>query len=109
VGFYPTSANPDTANLLNFFFDADRDYWRDDLISKARKAGDLEFDVAKRADIYLPALNRVNEKAYIYPVSELPLVWAHSKDVKVLRNPLSAGESRLGDYAWSDFKPKEYK
>jgi len=109
VGFYPTSANPDTGNLLNFFFDADRDYWRDDEIIAARKAGELEFDPAKRADIYLPALNKINEKAYIYPISELPLVWAHSKDVKILRNPLSAGESRLGDYAWSDFKPKEYK
>ena len=109
VGFYPTSANPDTSNLLNFFFDADRDYWRDEQIIKARKDGDLEFDVAKRADIYLPALNRVNEKAYVYPISELPLVWAHGKDAKVLRNPLSAGESRLGDHAWADFKPKEYK
>ena len=109
VGFYPTSANPDTSNLLNFFFDADRDYWRDDELIKARRDGDLEFDVTKRAEIYRPALNRVNEKAYIYPISELPLVWAHGKDAKVFRNPLSAGESRLGDHAWADFKPKEYK
>ena len=109
VGSYPTTANPDTANLLNFFFDADRDYWKDDEIAKIRAAGDLEFDLAKRTQLYVPALNKVNEKAYIDPLSELPIVWAHTKDVQVMRNPMSAGETRLGDYAWADYKPKEYK
>jgi hypothetical protein len=54
--------------------------------------------------MYTPALNRINEKAYIYPLFEQPMVWAHSKDVKLLKQPLSAADPRLGDYAWSDYK-----
>jgi hypothetical protein len=37
-------------------------------------------------------------------MSELPLLFVSNKDVKVLNNPLSAAESRLGDYAWADYK-----
>ncbi|MCD6073634.1 MAG: hypothetical protein K0Q70_517 [Rhodospirillales bacterium] len=104
VGYYPTAAQPDMANLLDFFFGADRDYWKDDFIHDIAAKGNLEFDLAKRTALYTPALNRINEKAYIYPVSELPLLFVSTKDVKVLSNPLSAAESRLGDYAWADYK-----
>jgi peptide/nickel transport system substrate-binding protein len=104
MGYYPTSAQPDDANILDFFFNQDRDYWQDASIHKAMEEGNLEFDTAKRTKIYVPANNRVNEKAYILPISELPLVFASNKDVKVLYNTLSAAESRLGDYAWSDYK-----
>ena len=44
--------------------------------------------------------------AYILPVSEKPIVWVHTDDVKVMRNNMSTFESRLGDYAWSDYKEK---
>jgi peptide/nickel transport system substrate-binding protein len=104
VGYYPTAAQPDMANLLDFFFGADRDYWKDDFIHDIAAKGNLEFDVAKRTALYTPALNRINEKAYIHPISELPLLFVSKKDVKVLSNPVSAAESRLGDYAWSDYK-----
>jgi hypothetical protein len=30
----------------------------------------------------------------------------HTDNVKIMRNQLSTGESRLGDYAWSDYKGK---
>ena len=104
VGFYPTAAQPDVANLLDFFFGADRDYWQDPSIAKAAAEGNLEFDLAKRTQIYIPTLNRINEKAYIFPISELPLLFVSTKDVKVLSNPVSSAESRLGDYAWADYK-----
>jgi peptide/nickel transport system substrate-binding protein len=104
VGYYPTASQPDTANLLDFFFAANRDYWKDPLIHKASDAGNREFDLAKRTKIYTPALDRINEKAYIFPISELPLLFVGTKDTKVLDNTLSTAESRLGDYAWSDYK-----
>ncbi len=109
TGFYPTSANPDTSNILSFFFGQDRDYWQDKMITDAFKQGETEFDIAKRTKIYTPALDRVNDKAYIFPISEMPVNWAHTKDVKVMPNPLSTGESRVGDFAWTDYKPKDYK
>jgi peptide/nickel transport system substrate-binding protein len=98
---YPTSAEPDANNILDFFFSGDRDYWKDPLIHKAMKDGETEFDPEKRAEIYRAALDRINEQAYILPVAELPTVWAHSKDVRIDRNPLSAAESRLGDWLWN--------
>ena len=104
VGYYPTAAQPDMANLLDFFFGADRDYWKDDKITEIFQKGNVEFDLAKRTALYTPALNIINQKAYIYPISELPLLFVGNKDVKVLSNPVSAAESRLGDYAWADYK-----
>jgi peptide/nickel transport system substrate-binding protein len=104
VGYYPTSTQPDVANLLDFFFGQDRDYWQDDSIHKAMDAGNTEFDTAKRTKLYTASLNKINEKAYILPVSELPLLFASTKEVKVLNNNQSSAESRLGDYAWSDYK-----
>lgn len=104
TGLYPTSSNPDTDNLLEFFFGADRDYWRDSSIAKASTDGQKEFDLAKRTKLYVPALDRINEKAYIYPLAEQPMVWAHTKDIKLLKNKLSASDPRLGDYAWADHK-----
>ena len=36
--------------------------------------GSTEFDLAKRTKIYQPALDQVNKRAYILPVSEKPIV-----------------------------------
>ena len=69
-------------------------------ILKIQQMANQEFDDAKRGKDYLPALNRVNEKAYIFPVSELPIVWAHNKDVFVKPNPLTKAVPILGDYGW---------
>lgn len=109
VGAYPTGVGPDTSSMLSLFFGQDRNYWQDQSISDAWTKGESELDQAKRTALYTPALNRINEKAYILPISEMPMVWAHSKDVKILPNPISTSDPKLGDYAWSDYKPKEYK
>ncbi len=102
TGFYPTTALPDVENILDFFFGGNRDYWQDKEIHQAADAGESEFDLAKRTKLYTPALDRVNQHAYILPISELPIAWAHTKDVKLLPNPMSRGETRLGDFAWAD-------
>jgi peptide/nickel transport system substrate-binding protein len=109
MGTYPTGVGPDVGNTLKLFFNGTRDYWRDPVINNAWQTGETEFDLAKRTKLYVPALNAINEKAYFLPISELPVLWAHSKDVKVLSNPLSTADPKLGDYAWSDFVPKEYR
>jgi peptide/nickel transport system substrate-binding protein len=98
---YPTAAEPDAGNVFDFFFNGDRDYWKDPEIHQAIADGLAEFDPEKRTAIYTKALNRVNELVYIVPLAELPTVWAHSKDVRVSENPLSAVETRLGDWSWN--------
>ena len=100
VGNYPTGTHPDMATMWDFFFAGNRDYWKDSFIDKVYADGNQEFDDAKRAALYTPALNRVNEKAYILPISEMPMLWAHSKDVTVSENTLSASSPVLGDFAF---------
>ena len=100
LGKYPTAAQPDTENLLNFFFGANRDYYKDPLINGAAKKGATEFNVAKRAAIYTPALDQVNKMSFIYPLTEVPVVFAHTKDVEIKPNLQSSGEIRVGDFFW---------
>ena len=100
TGFYPAGTHPDAQVMLSFFFESNRDYWKDPVIAKAASDGEREFDDAKRGKLYTAALDRVNQAAYILPVSELPIVWAHNKDVFIKANPLTKAVPILGDYGW---------
>ena len=100
TGFFPAGTHPDLAVIMDFFFGANRDYWKDDNIHNIIDKGGTEFDDAKRANLYMPALARINKQAYILPISELPIVWAHNKDIFVKKNSLSAAVPILGDYGW---------
>jgi len=100
VGNYPTGTHPDMVTLWDFFFTGSRDYWKDDFINKIAASGDLEFDDAKRAALYTPALDRINEKAYIFPISEMPMLWAHNKDIVVTPNAIADSYPIVGDFAW---------
>jgi peptide/nickel transport system substrate-binding protein len=97
---YPTFAQPTMDNILNHFFEGGRDYANDPVIEAAAKAGYGETDTPKRTAIYQKAIDRVNEMAYVYPFSEQPTVYAHSKDVKIEPNQFSLSEVRLGDFFW---------
>jgi peptide/nickel transport system substrate-binding protein len=100
VNTYPTYTHPDMATLWDFFFNGERDYWHDPFIEKTMTDGNLEFDDAKRTALYTPALDLINRKAYILPISEMPMLWAHQKDVVVMPDTLSASSPVLGDFAW---------
>ena len=65
-----------------------------------RKAGSTGFDLKERTRTYVAALNRVNEMAYVFPISELPNVYVHTKEIEIKPNLISAGETRLGDFFW---------
>ena len=97
---YNTFAQPTMDNILNHFFEGGRDYVNDPIIAAATKAGYGETDLVKRTAIYRTAIDRVNEMAYVYPFSEQPTVYAHSKDVKIEPNQFSLSEVRLGDFFW---------
>ena len=100
IGFNPAGTHPDAAQILDFFFGADRDYWKDPMILKNIELGEAEFDDKKRTQLYTPILDKVNTDAYIFPISELPIVWAHHKDIVLKLNPLSNSLPMLGDYGW---------
>ena len=62
----------------------------------------LEFDEAKRIKIYQKLIDQVNRKNYILPVADLPMVFVHAKDVRVVDDPLSPITTEVRDYAWSN-------
>ena len=97
---YPTFAQPNTSNLMNFFFSGNRDYSKDPIIQKARKMGGSELDAKKRAAIYQKAMDQVNNQSYILPFVEQPNVYAHSANVTIKSGLTSKTETRLTDYFW---------
>ena len=101
LGKYPTSAQPDVENIFDFFFGADRDYYKDPLTHEVQAKGPMEFDDAKRAAVYAPAIDRVNQKAYIFPISEVPTVYVHTKEIHIKPSMFSAGEIRPDDFFWN--------
>ena len=97
---YPTFAQPNTANLMNFFFGANRDYSKDPVIQAARKAGLGEMDLEKRKAIYQKAMDQVNNQSYIYPLGEQPNVFVHINKVEIRPGAFSSTETRPTDYFW---------
>ena len=97
---YPTFAQPNTANLMNFFFGSNRDYSKDPVIQSARKAGLGEMDLKKRTAIYQKAMDQVNKMSYIYPFGEQPNVYVHAKSVEIKKGLFSSTETRPTDYFW---------
>ena len=106
MGFYPTSAQPEAGNIMDFFFGQDRDYYRDDILLKAMNEGPAEFDEKKRQAMYRTAVDRVNEMNYIVPFSSLPTAYAMSKDVDIAPDVFSYTAVYLNDLVWADYKGK---
>ena len=105
-GFYPTAAQPDMANIVDFFFGADRDYYKDATIHEAATQGLVTFDDKLRPNVYQRITDRVNEMSYIHPFSSLPTAYAMSKDVKIMPDAFSYTAVYVNDLVWSDYTGK---
>jgi peptide/nickel transport system substrate-binding protein len=102
VGYRPVNARPDMDDLMDFFFNGNRDYWSDPVLKEAQKAGATEFDEEKRAEIYRRAIDQVNRMNYILPLADLPIVFVHTKDVRIGEDPLSPLNNHIRDYYWNN-------
>ena len=100
MGVRPTGSYPEVLAVFDSFFIEKRDYWRDPVILAAWKAAEGEMDADKRAAIVKPALDRMNEEAYVLPIASVPTVFVHRKNVKVERNLTSASDSNVEDFFW---------
>jgi peptide/nickel transport system substrate-binding protein len=98
---FSTGSNPDAGNIFSVLFgDAVMPYYKDDVIIDAMKRGEAEFDTNKRNLIYQRAFDRINEMHYHMPISSVPTVFVHSKDVKIKQGTLSADKIYLTDMEW---------
>jgi ABC-type transport system substrate-binding protein len=99
---FPTGSYPDSGNVFSVLFTGPAmKYFNDDVIADAMAKGEAEFDPEKRTEIYARAYNRINEINYHLPISSVPTVYVHSKDVRIKTNSLSAGENYIIDYVWN--------
>jgi len=99
---FPTGSYPDAGNIFSVLFTGPAmKYFNDPVIADAMVKGEAEFDIEKRTEIYKKAFDRINEMHYHLPISSVPTVYVHGKDVKVNSNTLSAGETYVVDYAWN--------
>jgi peptide/nickel transport system substrate-binding protein len=101
IGSRPTASLPDILFAMDSYFNPRRDYWRDDAILAAYKASAVEIDDAKRTALLRPVLDRINEQAYVLPISSLPFTFVHSKDVRVERNLGRAAFITVADFFWN--------
>ncbi len=46
-------------------------------------------------------VDRVNSQHYILPITSIPSVYAHTKDVKLVTDSMSAGDVWVGNYEWN--------
>ena len=103
LGSYPTSAQPDGGSIYNFFFGAERDYYRDATLHAAGQAGVQEFDQEKRTAYFREVVDQANRMNYIFPISSLPTAYAMSKDVKIMPDAFSYASVYLNDLVWADY------
>ena len=102
LGFYPTSAQPDMDNLLDFFFNGNRDYaGNDPVIRDVEEKGAVEFDPKKRDAIYEKAIDHINNHYLILPVADLPMVFVHNKEIAVKENRISPIQTVVTDFYWA--------
>ncbi len=100
LGSHPTAIFPETLEELKNYFDNTNDYWNDPIINGAIAKGTKLADDKQRALALRTALDRINDQAYILVVSSLPWVFVHSKDVRILDNPILAHSVRVSDFSW---------
>ncbi len=101
IGYRPTNARPDMDDLFDFFFNGNRDYWNDPVLKEVQKAGAAEFDAEKRVEIYRRGIDQVNKMNDILPLTDLPMVFVHTKDVRITADPLSPIDNHIRDFYWS--------
>lgn len=97
----PAGGWPDASYLLGINFGSElRDTVRDQVILDAIRDGAQTHDPAKRKAIYQRAFDRMNELHSHFPISSMPVAWAHTKDVEFRSNPLSPTRTLVSDIFW---------
>lgn len=82
IANFSSGGLPDVQSVLDFYMGAPaRDYWGDEELKGMMKAAAVEMDQTKRLAIFRAAFARMNEQAYVLPVSNFPAVLIHTREV----------------------------
>jgi peptide/nickel transport system substrate-binding protein len=97
--FWGAGAAP-VSPLTKFFTAPSRDYWRDPAIQKLFQESNVEMDPKKRVALYGQLFDRINEQAYIMPLTTFPGIFAHGKDVVIGTGALNSAAVDLDRITW---------
>ena len=97
----PTASHPDAWSILGILFGGPAfQYYNDKAISDGMDKGEKEFDQAKRRDYYASVFDRANSESYIFPVTSIPTVLAHTKEVGIVPDKYAAGDVWAASFVW---------
>jgi peptide/nickel transport system substrate-binding protein len=97
----PAANWPDASYLLDINFGTEsRDTIRDHEITHSIEQAANTHDDAERKRLYTIAFDRMNTLSSHLPISSIPGVWAHSKEVRIGQNQLSATRPLISDVFW---------
>jgi peptide/nickel transport system substrate-binding protein len=97
--FWSAGASP-WGTLDRFFGPPSRDYFHDDEIRRLKAEGSHELDDAKRIALWRQIFERINERAYIMPLTTFPSVFANARDVVVETGALNPGGADFDRIHW---------
>ena len=101
VSLWSSGGLPDASSTMNRFFSGSpSDYWRDPVLQKFRKLGGAEMNEAKRREYYKQAYDHVNKMNYVLPISTLPTVFVHDKNLTIKEGSLSPYGAVLNHMSW---------
>jgi peptide/nickel transport system substrate-binding protein len=101
VGQWPSLGLPDVAPTMDFYFTGARDYWHDETIRKLAADAVSTLDEKRRTEDYRKVFDRVNENAYILPISTRPDVFIHGKDLYVSPDSINVYGVVFEDMHWN--------
>jgi len=82
VGQWDAAGRPHVAGTFAYLWGGGPgDYARDETLIKLGKEASSERDQAKSDAIYRKMFDRINDKAYLLPLTTFPAVFVHNKDV----------------------------
>lgn len=101
VSAWSSGGLPDTSSTANMMFaPGPRNYNGDKVLDQFRIKGSGELDDTKRRAIYKQAFDHINEQAYIMPLTTLPTVFVHTKDLEIQGGSLSPYGAALSHLSW---------
>ncbi len=101
VATFPTGI-PDVHVLMDrFFTPGRRDFTEDPLLHQLREQGEATNDLAKRNEIYRQALDLVNQKDYLLPLSNVPVLFSHTAGLRLRDTSLGAYGLEVYDFNWN--------
>jgi peptide/nickel transport system substrate-binding protein len=101
LAYYATSGMLDVTQMVKLFSEpGPRDYWRDDKIVQLAKTGFAATDQGESDAAYRQLWDRVNELAYMLPISNVPAVIVHTRDLDIHADPMNGYGADLNAMRW---------